>query len=169
MSINLFFVLVLGLLLGMFGYFSPKYSATGEVKEIPQIELGRFVLYEISKRGIDHVLEGDEGKKFEDRYTVTSAKFSDNTKPLLQSVTSDQVEYKGERIDLKDNVHYSREDGLEFRSHEGTYDTKQSLIQTKGSFVITQKAHRIDGERLVYNNEKDTVSADRVQIRYQLK
>lgn len=169
MSINLFFIFVLGLLLGMFGYFTPKFSPTNDVKEIPQIELNQFKLYEISKRGIDHVLEGEKGEKFEDRYTVTSAKFSDNTKHLFQSVSSDQVEYKADRINLKQNVHYVRADGLEFRSREGTYDTKRSVIQTNGAFVITQKAHRIDGDRLLYDTERDTVSAERVQIRYQLK
>lgn len=169
MSINLFFIVILGFLLGIFSYFSPKYSPAGEIKEIPQIELDGFVLYEISKRGIDHVLEGKEGKKFENRYTVTSAKFSDNTKRMLQSVSAKEVEYKEDRIDLKHNVHYAREDGLEFHSHEGTYDTKKSMIQTAGSFVFTQQAHRIDGDRLKYNTELDTVSADHVQIRYQLK
>ncbi len=169
MSINLFFIFLLALLLGMFGYFTPKLTSAEEAKEIPQIELSQFKLYEISKRGIDHVLEGEKGEKFEDRYTVTSAKFSDNTKHLFQFVTSDQVEYKADRIDLKQNVHYARDDGLEFRSREGTYDTKRSTIRTNGSFVITQKAHRIDGDKLVYDTQYDTVSAERVQIRYQLK
>lgn len=169
MSINLFFIFILGLLLGMYGYFSPKLSPSEEIKEIPQIELNQFKLYEISKRGIDHILEGEKGEKFEDRYTVTSAKFSDNTKRLFQTVSSDQVEYKGDLIDLKQNVHYTREDGLEFRSREGKYDTKRSTIQTNGAFVITQKSHRIDGGRLFYDTEHNTVSAEQVQIRYQLK
>ncbi|MBD3809287.1 MAG: LPS export ABC transporter periplasmic protein LptC [Sulfuricurvum sp.] len=169
MSINLFFIFVLSFLVGMYGYFTPKFSPANDVKEIPQIELNQFKLYEISKRGVDHVLEGEKGERFEDRYTVASAKFSDNTKHLFQFVSSDQVEYKADRINLKQNVHYIRADGLEFRSREGIYDTKRSVIQTDGAFVITQKAHRIDGDRLIYDTERDTVSAKRVQIHYQLK
>lgn len=169
MSINVFFIVVLGLLLGMYNYFAPHYGTTQKVGEIPQIELVSFTLYEISHKGIDHILEGEEGKKFDERYAVTSAKFSDNTKSLFQSVQSDHVDYRGDIITLKGNVHYVREDGLEFRSNEGKYETDSSVIETQESFVITQKGNRIDGDKLIYNTEDDTVSADRVRGSYQLK
>lgn len=169
MQLNLFFILILALLLGMFTYFSPKYAGVQTTQEIPKIELKDFVLYEVSSAGTLHILEGAEGKKFEDRYTLTSAKFSDNTRPLLQSVSASDVIYKGEIIDLRGNVHYVREDGLEFRSREGRYDTKRSLVQTRGAFTITQNSNRIDGNQLNLNNELDTVSANRIRVSYQLK
>ena len=169
MSINLFFILLLGLLVGMYNYFTPNYSLSKEVGEIPKIELFAFTLYEISHKGIEHILEGQEGKKFDERYTVTSAKFSDNTKTLFQTIRSDNVDYQSDVINLNGNVHYVREDGLEFRSNEGTYNTDTSLIQTQGAFVITQKSNRIDGNTLHYDNENDTVSADHVRVSYQLK
>jgi hypothetical protein len=155
--------------MGMYTYFKPDYSTLDKTKEIPQIELSYFTLYEISQKGIDHILEGNEGKKFETRYVITSAKFSDNTKTLFHSIRSDHADYQNDMLTLNGNVHYARQDGLEFRSKEGTYSTKDSLIQTKGSFVITQNANRIDGTTLNYDTKKDTVSADRVCGVYQLK
>lgn len=169
MSINIFFVLLLGLLLGMYGYFTPNYTAHQDSREIPKIQLISFQMYEISPKGIEHILEGKEGKKFDDRYTVTSAKFSDNTKHLFQSIRSDDLKYQNDTITLKGNVHYVREDGLEFHSNEGKYDTNTSLIQTAGAFVITQNGNRVDGEKLYYNTEKDFVSADRIRGSYNLK
>lgn len=169
MSINVFFVLLLGLLLGMYGYFNPSYTAHQDSREIPKIELISFELYEISPKGIDHILEGKEGKKFDDRYTVTSAKFSDNTKRLFQSIRSDDLKYQDDTVALKGNVHYVREDGLELRTNEGKYETKASLIQTAGAFVITQNGNRVEGDKLIYNTEHDTVSADRVRGSYNLK
>lgn len=169
MSINLFFVLILGLLIGMYGYFTPKYAAFQKRGEIPKIELSDFKMYEISPRGVDHILEGKEGKKFDEYYVVTSAKFSDNTKHLFQSLQSNNAEYRNDVITLEGNVHYVREDGLEFRSREGSYNSKDSLIQTKGSFVITQNGNRIDGTTLLFNTEHDTVSANHVRGSYQLK
>jgi len=169
MSINLFFIALLGLLIGMYNYFTPNYTPSNDVGEIPKIELFGFTLYEISHKGIDHILEGKEGKKFDESYTVTSAKFSDNTKTLFQTIKSDNVDYRSDLIKLKGNVHYAREDGLEFRSNEGQYNTDTSVIQTEGGFVITQKSNRIDGKKLHYNNENDTVSADNVRVSYQLK
>lgn len=169
MSINIFFIFLLGLLLGMYNYFTPNYILSKDVGEVPKIELFSFTLYEISHKGIEHILEGKEGKKFDERYTVTSAKFSDNTKTLFQTIKSDNVDYQSDVIKLKGNVHYAREDGLEFRSNEGKYNTGTSLIQTQGGFVITQKSNRIDGTKLLYDNKNDTVSADHVRVSYQLK
>lgn len=169
MSINIFFILLLGLLLGMYNYFTPNYILSKDVGEVPKIELFSFTLYEISHKGIDHILEGKEGKKFDDRYAVTSAKFSDNTKTLFQTIESENVDYQSDIIKLKGNVHYAREDGLEFRSNEGKYNTDTAMIQTQGAFVITQKSNRIDGSTLLYDNKNNTVSADHVRVSYQLK
>lgn len=169
MSINIFFILLLGLLLGMYNYFTPNYILSKDVGEVPKIELFSFTLYEISHKGIDHILEGKEGKKFDDRYAVTSAKFSDNTKTLFQTIESENVDYQSNIIKLKGNVHYAREDGLEFRSNEGKYNTDTAMIQTQGAFVITQKSNRIDGSTLLYDNKNNTVSADHVRVSYQLK
>ena len=87
MSINLFFVLLLSLLLGMFGYFKPTLLVGETKKEVPKFELESFVVYEISATGIDRFFEGNHGKRFEDRYEVSSAKFSNNSKDLFESIT----------------------------------------------------------------------------------
>lgn len=169
MSINLFFLLAFGFLMGMFGYFSPNYAVPKDSAEIPTIELSDFTLYEISKRGIDHILQGEEGKKFEAYYAVTSAKFSDNTKNLFQTIRADNAVHRSDILKLNGNVHYVREDGLEFRSQEGTYNSKTSNIHTEGSFAITQNGSRVDGNSLLYNTQQDTVSANKIHAIYQLK
>lgn len=169
MSLNLFFGLILGLLLGMYTYFAPNYSAQQEKREIPKIELLSFTLYEISHKGIDNILVGEEAKKFDDRYEVTSGKFGDNTKRLFQSIRSDAITYKDHLITLNGNVHYVRQDGLEFRSHEGRYDTKASIASTEGTFVITQDGNRVEGQKLFFDTHKDTVSADRIRGSYNLR
>lgn len=168
MSINVFFVIVLGGLLAMFGYFKPLYSQKQNSEDIPKIELESFIVYEVGINGMERFFEGKEGKRFSDRYEVSSAKFSDNSKPLLESIYADTAHYKDNFITLSGNVHYIREDGLEFRSKEGTFDQNNSIIRTKGNFVITQKGNRIDGTKLYYNSKQDTVSADAVRGSYQL-
>jgi LPS export ABC transporter protein LptC len=169
MSINLFFFLILGLLMGMYGYFTPSYSPAEKVGETPKIELSEFTLYEISSNGIDHILEGKEGKKFETYYEVTSAKFSDNTKKLFHSIRSDTVDYRNDILKLEGNVHYVRADGLELHSNEGLYNTKASMIETKGPFVITQEGNRIDGHSLQYDIKEKRLSANQIRGTYQLK
>ncbi|MDO9208851.1 MAG: LPS export ABC transporter periplasmic protein LptC [Sulfuricurvum sp.] len=168
MSINLFFVLILGLLVGMFGYFKPHEKQQYEAQEVPQFELEQFVIYEITSSKIDHFFEGEHGKHFENRYEISGAKFTNNAKPLLESIRADEALYKEDVITLKGHVHYSRADGLAFRSSEGIYDQNRSLIQTKGPFVITKDQHRIEGSRLNYDLVHDTTSADQVRGSYQL-
>ena len=156
-------------MMGMYGYFDTNYHAKQDVAEIPKIELLSFSMYEISYKGIDHILEGEKAKKFDDRYVITSAKFSDNTKRLFQSIRADNVKYQDDIVTLDGNVHYLREDGLQFHSVEGKYNTKQSLIQTNGAFTITQNGNRIDGQKLFYNTDLGTVSANSVRGSFNLK
>jgi LPS export ABC transporter protein LptC len=168
MSINVFFAVLLGGLLAMFAYFKPSTPQNKNTKEVPKIELESFVVYEISARGVDRFFEGNVGKRFNDRYEVSSAKFSNNSKQLFESIRADEARYKDDFLTLTGNVHYVREDGLEFRSAEGTFDQNISVIRTKGPFVITQNHNRIDGTRLYYNTDQDTVTADAVRGSYQL-
>ncbi|MDP3120142.1 MAG: LPS export ABC transporter periplasmic protein LptC [Sulfuricurvum sp.] len=168
MSINLFFVLLLSLLLGMFGYFKPTLFVGETKKEVPKFELESFVVYEISATGIDRFFEGNHGMRFEDRYEVSSAKFSNNSKDLFESISANEALYKDDIISLEGDVHYVREDGLQFRSDEGKYDTVNSLVSTRGSFVITQNSNRVNGTQLLLNTQQKTVSANAVSGSYQL-
>ena len=168
MSINLFFSLLLVLLMGMFGYFKPLGSGVSNTKEIPLFELDRFVIYEISPHKVSHFFEGEHGKRFSDRYEVHHAKFTNNEKVLLESISADNALYKNNIISLHNNVHYLREDGLEFRSNEGMYDENRSLITTQGAFVITKENNKVEGTQLNYNLTLDTVSANRIRGSYQL-
>ncbi|MDQ1298566.1 MAG: hypothetical protein QG558_1105 [Campylobacterota bacterium] len=168
MSINLFFVLVLGALVGMYGYFKPAMFKTQTKEEVPKFELESFVVYEISASGIDRFFEGKHGKRFEDRYEVSSAKFSNNSRSLFESIRANNALYQDDVITLSGNVHYVREDGLQFRSHEGQYDTLHSLVTTRGNFVITQNNNRVNGTQLQFNTKSQTVSANAVSGSYQL-
>lgn len=168
MSINLFFLLIGILLVGMFGYFKPISLKEERQKEVPNFELESFVIYEISSLGIDRFFEGEHGKRFDDRYEVSSAKFSDNSKKLFESIRADEALYKDDVIMLEGNVHYAREDGLQFRSREGKYTKSDSVVSTRGNFVITQNNNIIQGTRLELNTHYDTVSANAVSGSYQL-
>jgi hypothetical protein len=168
MSINLFFVLILSALVGMYGYFKPTMFKEETKEEVPKFELESFVVYEISSLGIDRFFEGKYGKRFEDRYEVSSAKFSNNSRTLFESIRANNALYKDDVIALNGDVHYVREDGLQFRSHEGQYDTLHSLVTTRGKFVITQNNNRVDGTQLQLNTKSHTVSANAVSGSYQL-
>ena len=168
MSINFFFILVLSALVGMYGYFKPTMFKAQTKEEVPKFELESFVVYEISKLGIDRFFEGEHGKRFDDRYEVSSAKFSNNSRNLFEYISAKDALYKDDVITLNGDVHYVREDGLQFRSNEGKYDTAHSLVSTHGDFVITQNNNRVSGSQLQLNTKNHTVSANAVSGSYQL-
>ena len=152
----------------MYSYFKPTMFKEETKGEVPKIELESFVVYEISTLGIDRFFEGEHGKRFEDRYEVSSAKFSNNSRTLFESISGNYALYKDDVITLDGNVHYVREDGLQFRSDEGKYDTPHSLVTTRGNFVITQNNNLVNGTQLQLNTKSHTVSANAVSGSYQL-
>ena len=168
MSINFFFVLVLSALVGMYAYFKPTMFKEETKVEVPKFELESFSVYEISALGIDRFFQGEHGKRFENRYEVSSAKFSNNSKTLFESISANNALYKDDIITLDGNVHYIRADGLQFHSDEGKYDTPHSLVTTRGNFVITQNNNRVNGTQLQLNTKSHTVSANAVSGSYQL-
>lgn len=168
MSINLFFIFIFAMLIGMFQYFQPHTQQQAEKKEIPQFELDQFVIYEISSSQINRFFEGSHGVRFADRYMVENAKFSNNERKLFESIRSNHALYKDDIVTLNGNIVYQRADGLAFRSNEGRYDQKNGFVSTKGGFTITKESNSIRGEHLHYNLNLDTVSADRIQGIYQL-
>jgi LPS export ABC transporter protein LptC len=152
----------------MFGYFKPIDADKLSTKEVPQFELDKFVIYEISPHKIDRFFEGEHGKHFEDRYEVSSAKFSNNEKTLFESIRADNALYKNDIITLDGHVHYQRADGLQFHSNEGEYDQNRSLVKTDGVFTITKNDNIIHGTRLYYDLNLESVSADQIRASYQL-
>lgn len=169
MSINLFFAFIFALLVGMFQYFQPHTLQESDKKEVPQFELDHFIIYEISTSKINRFFEGDNGIRFSDRYIVYNAKFSNNERELFESIRADNAHYKDDVVKLNGNVHYVRDDGLNFQSQEGLYDQKNGFVKTNGAFLITKEGNSVRGTHLYYNLNLDTVSADRIQGIYQLR
>lgn len=166
MPITLFFGLVLALLLGMYGYFSPKNAPKSDLKEIPKISLYDFTLYEISPKGIDYVLEGKSGQKFDDRYEISSAKFSDNTRKISQSISASSALYQGEEIRMEGGVVFEREDGIKSRSDNALYRTDTSVVSTSGPFEVTQGPNTLKGSDLVFDTRHETITAESIRSTY---
>lgn len=167
MNINLFFILILAFLAGMFAYFTPNYTSDINAEELPRIELASFTLYEISPQGVQRILKGKEGKVFDNRYEISSANLRDNTYRLTQTIGGHDARYENDLLTLEGDIRFTRADGLEFRSHEARYNTDTGIVTTRGKFTITQSANRVEGEKLYYNSQERSVSADAVRGSYQ--
>lgn len=165
-SINLFFVLLLSMLLGVFLFFKPIKTAPTPTKEVAQLELINFTLYSMKPEGVENVLAGSLGQRFEDRYEVTNVTFSDATKSQMEVMHADRGLYREDRIDLSGNVTYRQEGGIEFQSEQAHYDLNDSVVTTPGAFVVTMNESRVDGERLYFQTKERHMKAENINATY---
>ncbi|MEA3373563.1 MAG: LPS export ABC transporter periplasmic protein LptC [Campylobacterota bacterium] len=169
MNVNYFFsILTLGLI-AVFMLFRPMVIEKQEKKEIALLDLKKFTVYELKQSGLQSVMKGSSGERYDNRYEVYDANFTDNSHAYLQNMVSDFARYQGEKVYLERNVHYARADGLSFMSDEAFYNQKKGVAKTKGPFTVVQNQDKIDGTALYYNSKKGIVKAKKVTGYYTLK
>jgi LPS export ABC transporter protein LptC len=162
MNANYFFLLIGAVLLAVLVFFKPMRTQTEITKEVAQIELFDFILYELDRQGLRNVLSGSIGNRFTDRYVIQDVNFTDNTKKYVENMRSDEGVYQHNVVTLEGNVRYHREDGIYFNSDKATFDQNRSIARTHGPFVMTQGEDRVQGENLFYNSDSGKIKAQNV-------
>lgn len=170
MNINYFFLIVGLGLLGILIAFRPMEIAQSEKQEVALLDLTDFSVYELGQGGLQSIMKGSAGERYEDRYDVEDANYTDNTQAYVQNITSDFARYRTQAdvILLNKHVHYERADGLIFTSNEAIYNQKKGTAKTKGPFTVMHGENRVDGIALHYNSHKDTIKAKKVNGVYTL-
>ena len=169
MNINLFFIIIIGLLLSVFILFKPLQVELPDHKEIAQLELKDFQVYEVNEKGVKSILEGLIGKRYENRYEVTGVTFKDASKEFIQVMHADHGRYQDDIIYLKDNVIYAQDNNLTFKSNEAMYDVNASLVTTEGSFVMRSNQNYFKGQKLKFNTKENRILAKKVSGLYELE
>ena len=77
--------------------------------------------------------------------------------------------YKNSNIDLKGNIIYIREDGLEIKSKSMLYNTKTSVATTDEEFEAYMGDNRMNGSSIMYNSEKKHLKSKDVTMTYKLQ
>ncbi len=168
MTVNSFFLVLLGGLLGIYLFFSPMDIQEKEHKEVPMLDLERFTVYELDTTGLQSVMMGSEGKRFSNRYEVLDVNYTDNSHKFIQTMRSDFARYQGEKVFLEGNVRYKRADGMMFLSDDAKYDHKRSVATKRGPFTIIDKNDWLVGKRLYYNSVKERAKGDEIKGSYTL-
>ena len=169
MNINLFFIIIIGLLLSVFILFKPLKIELPDHKEVAQLELKKFQIYELNEKGVKSILEGLVGKRYENRYEVVNVTFKDTSKEFIQVMHADHGRYQDDIIYLKDNVTYAQDNNMTFKSDEAMYDINASLVTTQGTFVMTSNQNYFKGQKLKFNTKENKILAKKVSGLYQLE
>ncbi len=168
MSLNLFFLAIAAGLVSIFVFFRPMDIEKSQQKEIALLDLHQFTVYELGQGGLQSIMKGSSGERFEKRYEVRDANFTDNTRPYIQNMQSDFALYDSQKIYLEQHVKYERADGLTFRSNEATYHQVKGIATTKGEFVIDQGADQVHGRALRYNTQTGVIKAKQIRATFTL-
>jgi len=137
--------------------------------EIPMFELTSFTLYELNRVGLQTLMLGDNAIRYEDRYTVSNINYTDNSRDYIANMQAKYGLYKDNIIDLKEDVVYAREDGLNFETSRVIYNKNSSIATADSDYVSYQGENVIQGSFVKYNNSLNRVKSKNVTATYQLK
>lgn len=169
MNVISFYLLTGAMLIGIFVFFKPLNIEIETPGELPQIELNRFLVHEVTPKGVKTILGGAHARRFEDRYVVEDINLTDFSGMHEQNMKADNGTYKGSIITLKNNVRFKRDDGIVFECRQAVYNQDTAVANTIGEFNLRRGTDSVIGSDLIYNGKTGDVFAKRVTGRYTLK
>lgn len=168
MSVNTFFFVLLSGLLGIYLYFTPMDIKEKEDKEVAMLDLVDFSVYKFDPEGLQSIMKGSTGKRFEDRYEVDDVDYTDDNKVFIQHMVADHALHKGEDVFLDGNVRYRRSDEKMFLSDEAQYYHETAILTTRGPFTIVDKSDWLIGKKLYYDSVNKVAKGDQIKGVYTL-
>ncbi len=169
MNINLFFIVIISLLLSVFLFFKPLKLDVPDHKEVAQLQLKNFHIYDVKQSGVKSILEGEIGERYENRYEVKGVTYKDTSRGMIEVMHADLGRFQDDIIYLNKNVIYAQESGLSFNSNEAQYDVNNSVLTTKGDFIMRSNDDYFRGEKLKFNTKKNIILAKQVSGSYKLE
>ncbi len=168
MNLNIYFIFIAIGLLSIYLIFSPMKIALNKNKNIPQIELSNFTVYDLNTKGVKSIFKGTKGFRYTNKYLVQDVNYISKAKKNLIYITSKFGKFKKPIIKLIGNVVYRRSDGLVFKTKEGMYNQSTGIFTTSGKYVSYKDNDKIAGYKLFYNNKTNIATSKEVVAIYQL-
>ncbi len=169
MNINLFFIFVFTVLAMIYTFFNPMKLEEFDKKELAQLELVNFSVYDLDKNGLRSVFHGQKGYKYEDRYEVSDINYTDNTKEYIAYLHSSFGRYKDNIVDLKGNAVYKRADGLTFKTEIASYNQKTGVFQAPNAYTFYRNDDKITGTKLVFDSKEHHMLSKQISATYQIQ
>ena len=167
-NINTLFVIILSGLMMIFFFFKPLDIKKQEFIDIPLLDIDKFTMYEFDTEGLQTVMIGKRTLRYADRYTVEDIDFTDHSREFIANMKANEGLYKGDIVDLKGDVSYSREDGIAFKSQTLLYNMQTSIAITNDKFVSYKGVSTMNGTSLEYDSKLNKLNSKNVLIKYKL-
>lgn len=164
--IVVFFVLLFAITLTSFFSFSNPMSSLSVNRELPSMEIARFVLIRFNEKYVDTIIIGDSIQQFKDReiYTNFDADKIDDT-GTIEHLGGKEVLHLADSSDeynFTKGVFYSKSPHIKFFSQSGVYNVSDETFRGAGDFSIDDEGFRTIGENIFYDKKTDTITADNI-------
>ncbi len=170
MNINLLIALIALFLLFIYTFFKPlKIETQNSQKEIPQFEVYHYTLYELDRKQLVDITNGEQAQKFKNRYLFKNFVFLENLDETYATLSAKNGIYKNETLLLTTNVHYTRSDGLDFKSQKLFYNRKKGYVQCDTSYEAFYGKNRLYGDSFFYNINKEMIQSKNIKAYYTLE
>lgn len=164
------FYLLIGAGLGIIlFFFKPLHVDAPPSEELAQIELHRFVIYDVTASGVQTQLAGSDARRYEDRYVVDNIVLTDRSRGRTETIRSDFGVYRDPMVHLQGRVRYERDDGLRFETNSGEFNQTSGVIRSPELFTMWRGENRVSGRGLVYQSKAGEVSATNIEGVYLLE
>ena len=144
------------LLLSILG-INPSSKPAINSKDDKEVVFTDFSLFEL-KVGI-------EGKKVFAHKAIKHTNYLDLREVNLSdenghNILSTRAVYEDDAVFMKDDIKFTRNDGLTFTTKDLSYDFKKEEIETFSPFLLEFNGSSIEGDNLEYNMKSKHISAD---------
>jgi len=82
---------------------------------------------------------------------------------------ADKGIYKNDIITLSKNVHYTREDGLDFDTQKLVYNKAKAIATSNVGYIARKDASTFRGTYIRYNNKTNQIFSKNVKAKIQLE
>lgn len=169
MNINYFFIFISLCLSAILFLFKPQEADKKLDKDIALFNILSFSMYELNQNGLVTFMNGAEGARYKDKYTIFDINYTDNSKEYLANLKAKDGLYRDDILTLSGDVVYTRQDGFKFETQEAIYDKKSSTATAKGNYVAYMGNNIAYGREIEYNNALKKLKSKDVFITYHIE
>jgi len=153
----------------IFFLFKPLALKEQSFIDVPQIELKEFTMYEFSPYGLQTLMLGKSGTKYDDRFVVKNIDYTDKSQDYIANMKADRGQYKENIVNLEGNVFYTRNNGFGFKTQKLNYNKKTSEAISDVGYTAYIGDNTVKGSYIKYNNVQNKVYSKQIDATYQLQ
>ena len=165
----MFFVAILTILVMILTLFKPLKIKEQKFVDVPLLDMSKFIMYELDTSGLQTFMSGEQSLRFKDRYRVNNIDFTDSSRSFISNMKADVGIYKNDIVDLKGNITFIREDGLEIRSQKLIYNRKNSIANSPTKYTSVMGKSKASGSSIVYDAKNRKVKSKNIRVIYDLQ